>query len=64
MTIEQIIEELKFVDHEITVCKNTINNPKTEKKEKADCRERLRENYHQKMHLESVLASVKYDPLF
>ena len=63
MTVKDITKELECIRNDNAVCMNIISSPEKSKEEKAECRKRLIENNHQKMHLESILVSIRYDPL-
>ena len=64
MTVQDMISELDLIELENARYKAIIENPHTSKEKKAECRERMLENNHERMHLESVLVTLKVDPLF
>ena len=63
MTPEEMAKEIEWIKNENVNHMKIILESK-DKKEKSEHRKILLENKHQLMHLESVLASIKYDPLF
>jgi hypothetical protein len=64
MTITDMVKELEFIKADNKTCTEVIASKTASKEEKAECRMRILENNHQKIHLESTLAAIKYDPLF
>ena len=63
MTVQQMANEISFIEHENEVIHNLMSNEKNKEK-KAEMRAVLSENNHQLMHLRSTLTCIKYDPLF
>ena len=63
MTPQDIVKEISCIKEDNKTCMSIISSQST-KEQKAEYRARLAENNHQLMHLESILASIKYDPLF
>jgi hypothetical protein len=63
MTVMQITDEINWIKNDIKNCRTIIEKSKS-KKIKAEYRAKLREHYHQLSHLESILITVKCDPLF
>lgn len=64
MTPEDMVAELDFIKKDNSQCMAVISSKTASKAEKAECRKRMLENNHQRMHLESTLELIKYDPLF
>ena len=64
MTVGNMVKELEFINADNKTCMEIIASKTASKKEKSECRMRMIENNHQKMHLESTLKLIKYDPYF
>jgi len=64
MTVQDMVDELEFIKQDNAKCMTVIASRDSTKEEKGECRARMMENNHQKMHLESTLLSIKYDPYF
>lgn len=64
MTPADMVAELECIQKDNAECMNIIASKTASKEEKAKCRQRMIENNHQRMHLESTLTAIKYDPLF
>lgn len=64
MTVTQMAEELEFIKKQNEEYRTKMNDPSISKEIRGEYRARLLENNHQRMHLESTLSAIKYDPLF
>jgi hypothetical protein len=63
MTVQQIADEVMFIENENERIHKLMENEKSTEA-KAEYRAILRENNHQLMSLKSTLTAIRYDPLF
>ena len=64
MTVQDMVAELEFIKQDNAKCMTVISSPDSTKEEKGECRARMLENNHERMHLESTLLLIKCDPYF
>lgn len=64
MTTTDMVRELKQIEKDNKGYAEIIASGIASKEQKSECRMKIIENNHQRMHLESVLASIKCDPYF
>lgn len=64
MTPDRIREKIQWIKDDIHSCECIVRSPESSCAEKAECRQRVLANRKEIVHLESVLTTLKNDPLF
>lgn len=64
MTPDRIREEIQWLKDDVHSCECVTRSPESSPAEKAECRQRAQTNRREIVHLESLLTTIKNDPLF